>query len=320
MKTILHLFLAAVSLAASAKPGRAGYTLNIATAEPVVKVHDDIFITATVTNPSDEPEWIDFGESANDYNIDVRDGTGNFVPESAYRRRLTRSVFTGGRMLPMPPHKTVTASVDITKYFDFPESPGTYAIQLSRHDLRSNVLIITVIPTLAANDLETFPEGTVALQPAASSGAAQKDFSLEIEVDRSMVFSGQTIPVYAFLINKSSRNISIPAPNSLDSEYGIEVRNAEGETMPATRAGRARKNAVAVIGDHKAQFLMLPGLHLSGEVDITRYVDLRPQGTCFVQLRWDVPEALGGGEIRSNVLKLSIRGRAVQPQQPEPGR
>ena len=50
-------------------PGLAAaqYTLAISTQHPAIQIDDDFIVSATVSNFSDEPGWIDFGDRDSDY-------------------------------------------------------------------------------------------------------------------------------------------------------------------------------------------------------------------------------------------------------------
>jgi len=313
MRSVTRTFFWILGAVVSTTMARADYFLTISSSRLFVPVHDNITISANLVNNSDEASISDFGDNADDYMIDVRDAAGDRVPESSYsrRRRLSVPVRSAERHIRISPHESITVQIDVAQYFDFPDSPGRYTIQLSRRGMASNKLLITVVPTSVGP--EESLEGTGLQLPAlAGSGTAQQDFSLQIEVDRPVVSAGEAIPVYAFLVNRSSRSIAVSVPNSRDSNYAIEIRNAQGNAVHETPAAAERRAAAVRYPGHILPIEILPGARVAGQVEIDKYVDLSSPGVYFIQLRWDVPEALGGGAVRSNLLRLLIRHRAQQ--------
>jgi hypothetical protein len=281
-------------------------SLRIAADHPIIAVDEDFEVTATVSNVSGLQGWIDFGDYDTDYEIDLRDAAGKNVPESAYSRRLKSSIIIGGaRLVQFPPDGVRSEKIDIAKFFDLP-GPGAYTVQLSRLDLHSNVLIVTVLPGITqADGRSAKPVAPIAAIP--SSGAGGENFRLHIEVDRVSVVAGKEIPVYTVLTNLSDGKVSIPVPYWVDSNAGIEVRNADGGTVADTDYSRLKKKAQAQQGEAVHRRTLTAKMQLQGRVDIAQYVDLSAPGIYFVQLFWKVPADLGGGEVRSNVVQITVR-------------
>jgi hypothetical protein len=281
-------------------------SLKIATEHPIIAVDEDFEVTATVSNVAGRQLWIDFGDYEDDYKIDLRDTSGNKVAESAYTRRLRNSIKIGGtRLIQFPPDGVRSEKIDLAKFFDIP-GPGTYTVEFSRLDMHSNVLIFTVLPGSA------HAGGPVTRQvsPAivlASSGTAGGHFSLAIDVDRANVVAGKEIPVYTLLTNLSDGNVNIPVPHWVGSSAGIDVRDGEGNAVGETELSQFRKKVRAEQGETVHRRTMTGKMQLQSSFDIAQCANLTAPGTYFVQLYWKVPDDLGGGEVRSNTLQITVR-------------
>jgi hypothetical protein len=282
-------------------------SLTIATEQPTITSDEDFVVTATVSNPTGEDSFVDFGDRDSDYAIDLRDFAGAKVPESAYSRRLKHRVFAGStRMVPFPSKATRSVQIDIEKFFDVP-GPGVYTVQLSITDLRSNLLVVTVIPGSPAVAVRSSATPVSGAAVIGSSGAAKSNFSLKIDVDRSAVYVGKGIPVYAAL--RSAINVTIPSFSSGDSRLGIDVRGESRQPVAESERGRLRRASEARDLEIAPRISLSPRGPLTGQVDIAEYVDMSAPGNYSVQLYWTVPADLGGGEIRSNMLQITILPR-----------
>jgi hypothetical protein len=210
--------------------------------------------------------------------------------------------------LQLGPGRSVSTTIDIAKFVEIP-SAGTYAVQLQTEpylgagSVTSNVITITVLsPYKTGPDRRPNDGGN----EVPSSGPLKDSFGLHIEADRAAALQGREIPVYAFLKNTSAHEITIPSPNSWDSDYGVDVRDEKGAAKPETLARRERNKAAARIGGRTPQILTVPGSTFSGELDISQRVEMTAPGTYKIQLWWAVPQELGGGEIRSNVISIEL--------------
>lgn len=133
-----------------------------------------------------------------------------------------------------------------------------------------------------------------------------------IEVDRSTVLVGKEIPIYTRLANLSGTTIYVPVTTT-GLAFGLDVRDAAGRPVAETEPGRERKDNAIRAQDTPDRFKMIPKFRVAGSVDLSNYLDMTSPGTYSVQLYWPVPEDFGGGEIRSNVLRITVRARNTQP-------
>jgi len=286
-------------------------SLNIASDHPVIAMDEDFEVSATVSNVAGRQIWIAFGDYDTDYEIDLRDAAGNKVPESAYSRRLKSGITLGStRLVPFPSDGVRSEKIDVAKFFDLP-GPGAYTVQFSRLDLHSNVLVFTVLPGIAHGD-ERAAKSVAPIAAIASSGAAGEKFSLRIEVDRSSVVTGKEIPVYTALTNLSAGKISMRAPDWIDSAAGFDLRDGDGNPVRETDYSRLRKSTQTPTADTGYRMTLTPNFRLQGQVDIAKYADLSAPGTYFLQFYWKAPAEVGGGEVRSNVLQITVRPKGLR--------
>ena len=293
-------------------------------AENTIVHADEVNVTASLANMTDQAILLQGGGADVNYLLDVTDGTGKPAPESAYARRLKHSVRIVGHTTPLGAGKSLSITIDIAKFFDLAAS-ATYTIQLRRSlepylgggALASNTVTITTLPSSkpagdqSPDSLGTTP-GAPNSVPTPSSGPAKDSFTLRIELDRATFTQGKEIPVYAFLTNTSARQITVPSPGSWDSDYGVEARDEHGIIAPYTMGGRERSEQATRVGDRKPSLLTVPGHSFSGQIEIDKRVEMTVPGTYRVQLWWPVPGELGGGEIRSNVITIVIAPRTAE--------
>jgi hypothetical protein len=213
------------------------------------------------------------------------------------------------------PRERVSVNVEVTKYFNF-SVPGTYSIELSRApasfpggELHSNELVVTVLPPVAGPAAAPYQQPEMKQRVAGpSTGPAARDLSLRIEMDWSSIGAGRQIPVYSVLTNISGRVITIAAPSTLDDGYyGIDVRDQAGASMPEIPLSIARNKMIAQ-GTGRLDPHPLPsGGSWKSQTDLLNCVEIKSPGVYTIQFWIRVPEELGGGEIRSNELTLTVR-------------
>jgi hypothetical protein len=293
-----------------------GYSLIIGTVRPVVRQGDAIAVEVKVSNDSDESGWIDFGESASDYEIAMYDSEGKALRKSVYGQRMSRNVSLGSRLVRFAPGAVRTLSLDVGTYFDLP-GPGVYTIQLSRLQLRSNAVVVTVLPAELTQSGGGSNEGASLLSAAGapgdstSRGQARDGLSLHIDVDRATVVVGREIPIVTYLRNASPRALVFPF-SVPELEYEFDIRNSKGELVPKSALRQARDAHLARFGSQKYPFSLQPGGGLSADIDVAKNFVLDAPGVYTVQSYWRVPDEAGGGEIRSNRLLITVLAAQVR--------
>jgi hypothetical protein len=117
-----------------------------------------IFVIVTMINESDRVVHYGLTNPGWDYEMDVRDASGNPVPETERLRKLKENLKNGlidtGRNIlgSLNPHETAQDTIEVSSFFDL-SSPGEYTIQVQREFpdvgrgfVKSNRLALTITP------------------------------------------------------------------------------------------------------------------------------------------------------------------------------
>ena len=107
------------------------------------------------------------------------------------------------------------------------------------------------------------------------------------------------------------RGIPIQAAGA-DADYVFEARDENGELVGDTEYNKLRKDLIARGEAGGRVVLLKPTDQLAGMIDLKPYVDLSRPGTYTIQLWRRLPEGFGEGQLRSNVVTVAIKPRAVQ--------
>jgi hypothetical protein len=288
-------------------------SLTLSAPRTIIGATDDFIVVASVTNSSVSPVSLDFGSHSTDYAIELHDMAGRAVPDSAFGRRMKESVAGGGLGPLLPSGGVRSVTIDISQFFDIPD-PGTYTVKVSKaagynhNRLESNVIVVTILPASAIMaPAAAGPKGT---QPApslavAGSGPASRHIGMVIEVDRDAIFVGKPLPVYVRLKNPPPMDLSLPG--GLGGYYRFDVRRADGESAPALACGTSQREWQEPVGGPSAPPHAAAGQY--GNLDVTKCFDMTETGTYFVQAWIKVPEQFGGGELRSNVISVTVKPR-----------
>ena len=285
----------------------AAYTVSV-TAPREIGEDDDLVITMTTANLSDDLGWID-----DRLEIDLRDAAGKAVPDSAHIARAKRGVAVDQMIRPFSAHSEKIDHINLSDRFDI-SGPGTYTVTVSRSGITSAPVVVTILPvvhnaaTLAAAEPTVSETQARAVAAIASSGPRQRDLSLRIEADRVSVFAGAEIHLHAILANHSRETIQAPF-ETFGSVFGAEVWGPCGEIVPESELTRSRRAFYADPANPTPSYPLLGGSDMSAEVELSRLADMKLPGTYSVQLYLKLPENLGGGEIRSNLVLLTVKPR-----------
>lgn len=153
----MFLFIAlATVLSAVAQVPQPAISLTIKADPETVKAGSPVRIDITITNVSKQTIRVDretieaMGESTHQF--DVRDSSGNPVPETRYYRQFKGDPLTwhNFRRSALAPGATTKDEATLTKLFDL-SIPGEYTVQARRYDefssrtwVKSNTIKITV--------------------------------------------------------------------------------------------------------------------------------------------------------------------------------
>ena len=118
------IFLVMVARAIATTPA-APISLEIAIPSTGVKVGSEIRVTVTVTNVTAEPIDIAVGTAELMYKIELRDVSGNSVPQRKYIRTLTLGP------LKLGPGESHHDELVLSRIYDL-SHPGTYVVQVRR--------------------------------------------------------------------------------------------------------------------------------------------------------------------------------------------
>ncbi len=122
------------------------------------KLGTAVFVIVTMINESDRVVHYGLTNPGWDYEMDVRDASGNPVPETERLRKLKENlknglIITDRNILgSLKPHETAQDTIEVSSFFDL-SSPGDYSIQVQREFpdvgqslVKSNRLSLTVTP------------------------------------------------------------------------------------------------------------------------------------------------------------------------------
>jgi hypothetical protein len=155
MRTLVVYVTMGISTALAAPPTAPSFSINISTAQSMVKVGAAITIDATLTNISDHDIFYAVGTPGQVIDLIVCDSSGKSVPETPYGRKvhdteLNRRPFVGSVFrASIKPDHTFQQKSDLSKEYDL-SKPDKYSIQAQRRDARtremvkSNTITITV--------------------------------------------------------------------------------------------------------------------------------------------------------------------------------
>jgi hypothetical protein len=95
--------------------------------------------------------------------------------------------------------------------------------------------------------------------------------------------------------------------NMTGGDYVVEARDvATGDSPPDKSLNTIRPTQVAAAVAPGEPQSISPKFTVVGTLDLQYYVELSKPGTYAIQLWRKLPDSLGGGEIRSNVLALTV--------------
>lgn len=137
------------------------FSLTLSAPQPTVKDGQPVMVNVIVKNISDHLLGVeeDRGSAQEvNYEVTVREKSGNEAPTSAFHRLLRGkplrddqvvAVNPNELLVPLDPGKSLTDPIDLTKLYSL--RPGVYSVQVERifgsqAPVRSNAVTITVTP------------------------------------------------------------------------------------------------------------------------------------------------------------------------------
>jgi hypothetical protein len=128
------------------------------TGNTVWKVGTPVVVIVTMINNSKRTVHYSLTSPGRDYEMDVRDASGNPVPESEQLRQFKQNTKNGqsvtGRNIlgTLKPHETAQDTIEVSSFYDL-SRPGEYSIQVQRQFpevgkgyVKSNRLKLSVTP------------------------------------------------------------------------------------------------------------------------------------------------------------------------------
>jgi hypothetical protein len=129
-------------------------------------------------------------------------------------------------------------------------------------------------------------------------------FAVSISTPQPKVTLHEAIPLTISVRNVSDRDIRISevvADRQAQLDYEIVVTDPHGQPV------KFRKGVMTRLGDGGVAFISLqPGEEHAQYASIGTLFDLSEPGAYKVQVKRDVPMYLGKGQVKSNILVISI--------------
>ncbi len=139
----------------------------------------------------------------------------------------------------------------------------------------------------------------------AQKHTAKPPFTLVLTAEKPTVSLGSDVWVKVRWTNTSDEELNASAyvdkSTNLDLNYSLEFRDSGGRPVPKI----PDKSPVGRFFD--AQFGALkPGETIDNDISLRRLYDLNRPGKYTLQVSRRVPEALGGGTIKSNIITITV--------------
>ena len=153
--------------------------------------------------------------------------------------------------------------------------------------------------------LIVFLIGICTVPALAQQQPGKPPFTIVLVTPRPTVTLGSEVWITIRRTNTSDKDVNASAyidkSTNLDLNYVLELRNSGGRPLPQV----ADKSPVGRFLD--AQFGTLkPGETISNDINLLRLFDLKQPGKYTLQVSRRVPEALGGGVVKSNIITITI--------------
>lgn len=156
------------------------------------------------------------------------------------------------------------------------------------------VFLLSILP-LAVGDFAQSP---------GSAQAGKARFSLAISTATPAVPAGSPLKIEILLTNTSSQTLSFSWAGEFP--YELDVRNANGGTVPETEKGRHERALREGMSSFSTfDYQVKPGARDKTECIISELYDMSKPGVYFIQA-----QRLGGiqQKVKSNVLKVTLAG------------
>jgi hypothetical protein len=144
----------------------------------------------------------------------------------------------------------------------------------------------------------------LAVYAASSTESSTPPFALTLEAEENPVKAGSEVNVDITLSNSSNRAMHM-SYGLTESDDAFEVRDIQNRIPPETEFARKSKARGYFSNDHF--FYLQPGESLpKAPLVVSKFYDLSRPGKYKIQVSRAVPNALGGGTIKSNVVTITI--------------
>ena len=266
-------------------------------------------IRATLTNTSEHSVVFGRGVGAS-FGVSVNTENGTSAPKTIYWKRFESSPLeaSSGPLIvgTLDPGKSVSEDIDVDLFYDM-NLPGTYHIEASWNDVRSNAIQVSVAPRLSGG---VAPEAMISFNAAQAAAriitpASRWPLTLLITADEGTIHTGQGMHVQTGLANVSDRAIMI-ASDGAANDYAVEVRDEDGGKPRDRQINLLHKQRILSGEFSTGARLVSPSATIVGTIDISDYVDLSRPGAYAIQLWRRLPEEFGRGEVRSNVITVTV--------------
>jgi hypothetical protein len=133
-------------------------------------------------------------------------------------------------------------------------------------------------------------------------------FTLFITPMKSVVKSGDKVRTQVGIKNSSDHRLRLRVTYSM-LDYGVTVWRSDGTLAPDTELGNRIKNENDQIPRLRVTdaYVNPNGVYIeAGDLFVGRLYDMDQPGQYTIQLQRDIPEELGGGIVKSNVVTVTV--------------
>ena len=142
--------------------------------------------------------------------------------------------------------------------------------------------------------------------------AQTEPMSLSIEIDKSSVKLGDEIPIKILLKNNTDQSIRLSKTRTSGDgsfEYKVDVGREDHAVVAKKYVEKLRRKEVQpdIPPVGSVQFFTIqPGETDKDGVNISNRYEFDKPGKYLVQIERDLPEDLGGGVIKSNIITVTV--------------
>ncbi|MFZ0819061.1 MAG: hypothetical protein WAM91_03260 [Candidatus Acidiferrales bacterium] len=145
------------------------------------------------------------------------------------------------------------------------------------------------------------------------SQSGPQPFTITLIDSRPVISPGAEARIQITLTNTSSRDASFgreARDDEAEAHCTVDVRNSVGDPAPDTALGlrlkgKDSKHIPFEFGSH-TMVTLKPGESLKEEAVISKLFDITIPGKYSVQVIRQIPQELGGGAIKSNIIIITV--------------